>query len=100
MKARGLLSIPSFTYYDDARSLYSVLSEFATSSLSTYYTSEASIRSDPQLHAFLDELSASGPGGIPGFPVTSSITSVASLSKIATQVKKYLNVAKRKAEVL
>ncbi|KAM4044794.1 polyunsaturated fatty acid lipoxygenase ALOX15B-like [Anomaloglossus baeobatrachus] len=86
IEARGLESIPNYYYRDDGRMVWEAMERYVSSMVRYYYNGDESVRTDPELQAWVAEIYEKGflqreSSGIP-----SSLETVSSLVKYLTMV--------------
>ncbi|KAM4045139.1 polyunsaturated fatty acid lipoxygenase ALOX15B-like [Anomaloglossus baeobatrachus] len=86
IEARGLEAIPNYYYRDDGRMIWEAMESFVSRMVRYYYKGDESVRTDPELQAWVAEIYEKGflqheSSGIP-----SSLETVSSLVKYLTMV--------------
>lgn len=89
LTTRGVAGIPGFAYAEDAGELFLALEQYSSSVLTAYYPDAPSLIVDSQLQAWLSALDPQSAQrtAISGFPATGTVTSAATLGRIAAQVQ-------------
>ncbi|KAM3936292.1 polyunsaturated fatty acid lipoxygenase ALOX15B-like [Leptodactylus fuscus] len=84
--ARGLDAIPNFFYRDDGKIIWEATKSFVSSIVRYYYKSDESVRTDPELQAWVAEIYDKGFLSNPSSGIPSSLEDVSSLVTYLTMV--------------
>ncbi|KAM4045598.1 polyunsaturated fatty acid lipoxygenase ALOX15B-like [Anomaloglossus baeobatrachus] len=84
--ARGLESIPNYYYRDDGKMIWEAIESFVSSIVHFYYKGDESVRSDPQLQAWVNDIYTKGFQKSESSGVPSSLETMSSLVKYVTMV--------------
>ncbi|XP_066444647.1 polyunsaturated fatty acid lipoxygenase ALOX15B-like [Eleutherodactylus coqui] len=86
IKARGLESIPNYFYRDDGQMIWEAMERFVSNMVQHYYKSDESVRTDPELQAWVAEIYEKGFLSNESSGIPSSLETVPSLVRYLTMV--------------
>ncbi|XP_066444645.1 polyunsaturated fatty acid lipoxygenase ALOX15B-like isoform X2 [Eleutherodactylus coqui] len=86
IKARGLESIPNYYYRDDGQMIWEAMERFVSNMVQHYYKSDESVRTDPELQAWVAEIYEKGFLSNESSGIPSSLETVSSLVRYLTMV--------------
>ncbi|XP_066444641.1 hydroperoxide isomerase ALOXE3-like [Eleutherodactylus coqui] len=86
IKARGLESIPNYFYRDDGQMIWEAMERFVSNMVQHYYKSDESVRTDPELQAWVAEIYEKGFLSNKSSGIPSSLETVSSLVRYLTMV--------------
>ncbi|XP_066445143.1 polyunsaturated fatty acid lipoxygenase ALOX15B-like [Eleutherodactylus coqui] len=86
IKARGLESIPNYFYRDDGQMIWEAMERFVSNMVQHYYKSDESVRTDPELQAWVAEIYEKGFLSNESSGIPSSLETVSSLVRYLTMV--------------
>ncbi len=89
LKARGVddtAALPSYAYRDDAMPYWDAIREWVADYLPLYYASDADVAADPELTAWMTEISAEQGGRVRGFGPAGAEPTLAYLIDAVTMV--------------
>ncbi|EWC45528.1 hypothetical protein DRE_05386 [Drechslerella stenobrocha 248] len=90
LRNRGLIDSPvgpalqNFPFHEDALVIHNAIREFMTTFVNSYYTSDSTVPSDPELQAWLVE--ANGPAGAIDFPTPATMKTRKQLIELLTHM--------------
>jgi len=87
LEARGVSDperLPHYPYRDDGLLLWEAIAQFVGEYLALFYTTDADLLADPELHAWFTELTDPARGNVPGLPAWP--LSCAALGEIVTTI--------------
>ncbi|XP_066445142.1 polyunsaturated fatty acid lipoxygenase ALOX15B-like [Eleutherodactylus coqui] len=86
IKARGLESIPNFYYRDDGQMIWEAMERFVSNMVQHYYKSDESVRTDPELQAWVADIYEKGFLSNESSGIPSSLETMPSLVRYLTMV--------------
>ncbi|KAG9467210.1 hypothetical protein GDO78_015407 [Eleutherodactylus coqui] len=86
IKARGLESIPNFYYRGDGQMIWEAMERFVSNMVQHYYKSDESVRTDPELQAWVAEIYEKGFLSNESSGIPSSLKTMPSLVRYLTMV--------------